>query len=205
MDGVLTNVQQPYSFVPLPLKRALSSFHSGDVDCLWTFNSEFLAGAGVDVSNVIESQFIFHATQHIFTAPGLKPYSELSELKDKRVGIGVGSNLEARLNAVSANVIKLSNQDTKFRMLINNRLDAIGSWLPDLLILAHDDNIDPALFSHSIKMESSGVAFVCHPSEASKAFITEVDSVIDDYAHSAAFKDLFYRYGAESMYQGIAR
>lgn len=202
MDEVLHNLDQPYVFTPLPFKRLLTAFETYDIDCLWTFDKSFLAKLSIDTRVEIASQDVFHATQHIFMAPGTKSISKLDELQGKRVGIGIGSNLESRLNQVNAKISKLSDQNSKFRMLTKGRLDAIGGWIPELLILSQEEGVDPSVYSRSSTLETTGIAFVCHPSEESETFIANVDIEIDRYKRSNQFEDLLKRYGAGSMFQG---
>ncbi|WP_394177679.1 substrate-binding periplasmic protein [Yoonia maritima] len=205
ISEILASVSAPHAFTPLPFKRALSSFASSDVDCMWGFDRTFLTKFDIDVTELKSSQIVFYSTQHIFMAPGREAISKLDELDGLRVGMGIGSNLETRLNETDAIIVELADQDSKFRMLTNNRLDAVGSWLPDILILSSDENIDPTIFSTSPPFGATGVALVCHPSPQSEAFVSEVNLAIAEYVQSEKFDKLFQRYGAESMLQNILR
>ncbi len=196
---VLTSLEQPHELTALPLKRSLADFASEDFDCIWSLDKNLLRHSGVDVTGLIESEIVFEATQHVFLAPGLPVISSLDDLRETRVGIGSGSNYEKHLKNISAKVVLLSDQDSKLRMLENDRIDAFIGWLPSLLIMDTNSSLKSNLLDNNLRLSSTGAAFVCHDTMTNAAFINRINPAIRAYRTSDQFTALFKSYGASQM------
>lgn len=192
---VLNSLKSPIKPNIYPFKRALKTFFTGDANCIWALDTKFLKQVGFKGDNTIESELFFNSSQHIFQLSDEIQISSFGELKGRRIGILNGSNIEKKLRDVSGNVLPVPDQDTKLRMLFNERLDVVGGWIPDLYVTMLNlgysaDSIKPSLF-----IAKSGVKIVCHKSPETTKFIEEVNPIIRRFLKTTEFHTILKKFG----------
>lgn len=195
LSAVLRQSGQQYDYRVYPFKRAMRFFFEREADCIWALDSALVATLGDADADLIDSEIFFVSKQYIFMAPGTPAILSLSDLAGKRVGILNGSNLEGMLRDVSADVLYVADQDTKVRMLMNKRLDAIGGWLPDILTSFHIQGALPTSFNPTVVLGSSNVGIVCHASSQNLLFLEAINPIIKDFVRSRDFKVILKSYG----------
>lgn len=202
---VLTAIIQGMRFRPTiqiqPLKRALLDFEEKRVDCIWPVDRNLMDKLIGHLPDTIESDYVFEARQHIFTAPGKPAISSLTELAGKSVGVTIGSNVEQLLRDASAIVDPVPLQDNKVSMLIAGHLFAIVGWAPDFLITFHDLNHEPPAYDKSLILTQTGNAFVCHKAPKTIKFINSINGKIKPFRNSEKFKEITNKYGIASAFE----
>ena len=196
---IVAGLVSPLEFVALPFKRSLVDFKTEKFECIWSVDKKLLAQVGLDVTYFIESDIIFESGQYVFLAQGQLEISSLDGLRGKRVGIGGGSSHEDYLRSIDSKIVLLSDQSSKLRMLQNDRIDAFIGWLPDIFIMEKSALSNPILLRNSLKLASSGSAFVCHNTPQNAVFIKNINTAIRAYKVSDQFTLLFESYGASQM------
>ena len=180
----------------LPFKRTVETFFDEKADCIWPIDKFILNKLGYKTDNLIESETMFHTSQHVFVAAGQPAISSLSQLNGKRVGILNGSSVEKRLTEVSAEIISVPDQKSKIQMFLNNRLDAFIGWYPDIyVILKQLDQKPDILPSDLLIIKSSAVNIVCRNSSNTTAYLNILNPVIQRLKNSGIYNQILWEYG----------
>jgi len=192
--GVLAHWGGSYTYRVTPFKRAVRNFRSGASDCIWALDLALLEDIGFDVSSFVQSTPLLMSSQRIFTRHDKPVIHSLQALKGKKVGVLIGTNLEAELRPIGAEIVELNSQEAKLAVLELNRVDAVLGWMPDVAITAKIKGFTMPNFDRALAVRLSGVGFVCHDDDVGRRFIGEVDSAITTFQTSGAFETLKVSY-----------
>ncbi len=183
-----------------PLKRSLVDFAERKADCIWPIDRNLIVKLIGESSDILESDYVFEASQHIFTAPGQPAISNLKELAGKLVGVTIGSNVEKELRDASALVDHVPLQDNKINMLMAGHLFAIIGWAPDFLITFHDLKLGSPQYDKSLVLTKTRNAFVCHKSPVTINFLKKMNPAIKAFRVSAQSKTIAEKYGVSQIF-----
>ena len=193
---ILENADVEYDFQVYPLKRALRTFFRDEADCVWALDSGMLRQFDKQHEPLLDSEALFTSTHHVFMVPGAGAIASLGDLAGKKVGLHYYSNMNEELEQVSADLVPVGDNNAKVRLLVNNRVDAILAWMPDVLVAFRTVGAGPAWINPVLKIEEANVGIVCHDSDITRPFLAKVNPVIRNFARSSAYRNIFDKYGA---------
>lgn len=180
------NVQSDFSV--LPFRRALRDFFSKEADCIWAMDANLLRKFAEEEVSLVESLSVLTAKQYLFTKPGNPKIATMGDSGDKSIGILNGSNLLEIFGQTEPQFVTLPSQEAKIRMLMADRVDAIGAWTPDIYIALAGLGIDQYQVEPSLLISQSGVRVVCHESPLNLAFIDAVNAAIATLLESESYQ-----------------
>ena len=197
LTDMLRDSGQQYDYRVYPFRRAVRIFFEREADCIWALDSKLLREFGGKDSDLTDSEVLFVSKQYIFMASGVPAISDIAELAGKKLGILNGSNLPDLLGGLSVDFVHVADQDTKVRMLVNNRLDAIGGWVPEILVAFRNQGAAPTSFNPAIVLASSNVGIVCHTSPRTLSFLNAANPSIKGFAKSNRLQELNKMYNVQ--------
>lgn len=178
-----------------PLKRSVVDFAKRKADCIWPVDRTLIVKLVGNDIDILESTYVFEATQHIFTAPGTAPITSMDEIAGRSIGLTIGSNVEQELRNADAQVALIPLQDNKVSMLVAGHLDAIVGWSPDFQITFQDLKLGSPQYSQSLILTKTRNAIVCHVSDITRSFIAQMDTTITTFRQSERFRTIAQKYG----------
>lgn len=196
ISGVLERADVAYELRVYPLRRTFRAFFRGDADCVWGLDSRMLRQFNEDQRPLLDSEPLFTSTQHVFMAPDTPALGSLSDLAGKRVGLQYHSNLRTALEQVSAEIVTVTDNDTKVRILVNRRVEAVVGWIPDLLVAFRNVGADPVWINPVLKVTEADVGIACHESDTTRKFLEKANAAITEFAGSPAYYGILDKYGA---------
>lgn len=200
LSATIKNTGIPAETRVLPLKRTLDLFFSEKADCIWPVDINLLKKFGYSKTDIVESSLFFKSSQHVFVTGGHPVISDLKQLEGKRVGILNGGSMEKSLSEVSAIIVPLKDQQSKIRMLLNNRLDAFVGWYPDVFVSLNRLQMKPDQLSHDINPNNTvGIKVVCRKSKNTIHFLNALDLSITRLKETFLYNEIMDKYGVPSI------
>jgi ABC-type amino acid transport substrate-binding protein len=175
---ILKNESDKYTYSVLPLKRVLVELTTGNADCIFGMDRNFLGSFGIDTSQYLESDQVLLSRQYVFTRQADTVISDLDALKNKSVAILNGSNQESTLEQLGARAVSVNSQEAKLQMLALERVEAVIGWMPDLYLTADEFGIERPAFDPNAPLATSRVTFLCKNNIQGRNLIHSANSAI---------------------------
>jgi ABC-type amino acid transport substrate-binding protein len=190
----------------MPYRRARAQFLADKSACLYPSARAVLLSGGHDVGlDLIETDAVFMAQEHLFAAAGVTPPKSLADLDGKTVAVPTGSVMLKLLAGTGAQLISVNDETAKAQMLITGRVDMMSGMLPNEHLIFQSLDTRMASYDRNFLLIDAGVGVVCHNTAANQAFIRQVNDRITELQASAAFQDRLAAAGvAETPYAGAA-
>lgn|GEM_PF-586322 len=198
-DGVV-------SYKLMPYRRARAQFLADKSACLYPSARAVLASGGHhDGVGLIETEAVFMAQEHLFSAAGVEPPRALADLRGKTVAVPTGSVMMKLLAGTGARLISVNDETAKAQMLITGRVDIMSGMLPNEHLIFQSLDTRMASYDRDFTLIDAGVGVVCHDTAANRAFIDKLNDRILELQASAAFQGRLAEAGiSETPFTGAA-
>ncbi len=190
----------------MPYRRARAQFLADKSACLYPSARAVLASGGHHGGDgLVETEAVFMAQEHLFTAAGVEPPRSLADLKGKTVAVPTGSVMFKLLAGTGARLISVNDETAKAQMLITGRVDIMSGMLPNEHLIFQSLDTRMASYDRDFTLIDAGVGVVCHDTEANRAFVEKVNRRIVELQASADFQGRLASAGImETPYVGAA-
>ncbi len=190
----------------MPYRRARAQFLADKSACLYPSARAVLASGGHhEREGLIETEAVFTAQEHLFTAAGVEPPRSLADLRGKTVAVPTGSVMMKLLAGSGAQLISVNDETAKAQMLITGRVDIMSGMLPNEHLIFQSLDTRMASYDRDFSLIEAGVAVVCHDTLANRAFIEKLNRRIGELQASASFQGRLAAAGImETPYPGAA-
>ncbi len=179
------------------LSRSLISMKTDQGSCLFPATVNALVTNDNDMAAfaLISSDPIDEVSLRVLTNSTKPLITSIKELEGKRIAILNGLHSEQFLGDVNADVEPTPDEYVRLKMLTAGRLDAVLSFIPDILLAAEDLGLSiPHFDEHLALLRDEGAAIVCHDNADNRAFIAQFNDVLRRMKASGELQRIMGKY-----------
>jgi ABC-type amino acid transport substrate-binding protein len=181
----------------LPLKRVWRGMAEDSLACTFPSSSSAVAlGTNMDISNFIQSKTIDHVSYRVVVRPGEAIVTDPTKLIGKRVAVWNGMPNAKLLGQENIELEETNSEETRVKMLFNDRVDAMIGFVPDLHIVAEQLGYPQPESAGSLVVWGgrNGTHLVCHDTPENRALIEQFDNVLTKVKTSGRLREILGPY-----------
>jgi hypothetical protein len=163
--------KRSWQYQVMPPARVDKMFEYHKADCIFPFDKAFQTD-----QTTISSDYFTVAQAYIFSAEGSKPFTSLTQLLGKRVGVRNGMLYGPEYEKLGLKVNLVDSIEQNLEKLQSGRIDAFLAWAPDVMAFFAEKQMKP--LPHAAPFVLHHDAFLCHGTEKSRQFIKEFDQAL---------------------------
>jgi hypothetical protein len=171
-------------YIMAPGQRDIHLFNANIVDA--TFPDIGSEAA----SNVLYTDEVVFVDRYIFTLTGAKPFTDVSQLAGKRLGLvnswAYGDNIESSTDIKITRVVSLT---LAVKMMNRERLDAVIATVPIVTSITKTLNVPMLSYSPKHPVQTLGMTYRLHSSEQGQILKKKLDKAIRVFRDTTELSD----------------
>ncbi|MEX0299611.1 MAG: hypothetical protein AB3N28_11125 [Kordiimonas sp.] len=175
-----------------PFARAVRDFKKAKRVCLFPTSQSALNLLYPDTNiSVLESDAIDTVSAHLISSTLGTPFSNFEELEEKTIAaqhaVGVPNILSERYGV---KVIRTPDDLSALRMVLAGHVDAMYGWLPDIFIIAKQNNLPRPSFDPDFVLYQTTTHFVCKRFYGHEVIIDTINRNLKLMKKSGALREI---------------
>lgn len=182
----------------LPINRVWRTLAEDRTACTFPASAQSveLAVEGTSVADLIQSEIIDHVSYRVVVKPGNQKIISADDLVGKNIAAWNGMPNEQLVGVPGVNFIETNTEETRVKMLFNDRVDAMVGFIPDLHLVAERLGFEQPNSKDVLILWGgrNGTRLVCYDTPENRATINSFNAALAKVKASGRLREILGKF-----------